>query len=117
MSALDQCRRYEGLEEGFWPLFTEALLTAAGASHVLLLRRTIDPLEAWKPFAAWPAKEKFPLGAPLDDASLTAALEAAVREEVSEFRVPADPKIRLPIASLDAGHAGQQMVALFKFSA
>ena len=117
MSALEQCRRYEGSEEGFWPLFTEALLTAAGASHLLLLRRTVEPLEAWKPFAAWPAKEKFPLGGPLDDPGLLAALEAAVREEISEFRVPADPRIRLPIVVIDPGQPGLQLVALFKFPA
>jgi multidrug resistance efflux pump len=115
--ALEQCRRYEGPEEGFWPLFIEALLGAAGATNLLLLRRTVEPLEAWKPFAAWPAKEKFPLGAPLDDASLAAALEAAVREEISEFRVPADPRIRLPVVLIDAGQPGLQMVALFKYPA
>lgn len=113
--ALEQCRRYEGSEEGFWPLFTEALASAAQASHVLLLRRTIEPLEPWKPFAAWPAKEKFPLGVPLDDASLNAALEAAIREEVSEFRPPADPKARMPVAAIDFGLPGQQLVALFRY--
>lgn len=116
MSAIEQCRRYEGVEEGFWPLFLEALVSAAGAQNVLILRRNLEPLEAWKPFAAWPTKEKFPLGAPLDDVVLIAALESAIREEVSEFRLPSDPKIRLPIAPIDAGLAGLQMVALFRYS-
>jgi len=53
----------------------------------------------------------------LDDASLGAAIEAAVREEISEFRVPADPRIRVPITLIDAGQPGWQMVALFKFAA
>lgn len=116
MPALEQCRSYEGSEEGFWPLFIEALTSAAGASHVLLLRRTIEPLEAWKPFAAWPAKERFPLGVPLDDAGLVAALETAIREEISEFRPPAEPKTRLPVAAVNSGQASQQMVALFRFA-
>lgn len=116
MPALEQCRRYEGSEEGFWPLFIEALTASAGASHVLLLRRTVEPLEAWKPFAAWPAKERFPLGVALDDAGLNAAFEAAIREDLSEFRPPAEPKVRLPVASVDPGLPGVQMVALFRFA-
>jgi biotin carboxyl carrier protein len=114
--ALEQCRRYEGSEDGFWPLFAEAIASTAGASHVLLMRRRLEPLEAWKPFATWPSKERFPLGAPLDDPLLLAACEAAVREEVGEFRPPADPKARLPVASIDAGLSGQQTVAIFRFT-
>lgn len=113
--ALEECRRYEGTEEGFWPLFAEAIATAAEASHVLLFRRTLEPLGAWQPFVAWPAKDKFPLGVPLDDAGLNAALESAVREDISEFRPPAEPKSRLPLVQIDAGLAGQQFVVLFRF--
>lgn len=113
--ALEECRRYEGTEEGFWPLFAEAIASAAEASHVLLFRRTIEPLGAWQPFVAWPAKDKFPLGVPLDDTSLNAALEAAVREDISEFRPPAEPKTRLPAVQIDAGLPGQQFVVLFRF--
>jgi multidrug resistance efflux pump len=116
VGTLEQCRRYEGSEEGFWPLFLETLAAVAGASHVLLLRRSLEPLEAWKPFAAWPAGERFPLGVPLDDPGLLAALEAAVREELGEFRPPAEAKVRLPIASIDAGQPGLQLVALFRFA-
>jgi multidrug resistance efflux pump len=113
--ALEDCRRYEGVEDGFWPLFAEAIGGVAESSHVLLLRRTLEPLRPWQPFAAWPAKEKFPLGVPLDDAGLNAALESAVREEISEFRPPAEPKARLPIVQIDAGIPGQQFVVLFRF--
>lgn len=94
----------------------QALTASAGASHVLLLRRTVEPLEAWKPFAAWPAKERFPLGVALDDAGLNAAFEAAIREDLSEFRPPAEPKVRLPVAAVDPGLPGVQMVALFRFA-
>lgn len=114
---LEECRKYEGAEEGFWPLFAEAIARAGEASHVLLLRRTLEPLGAWQPFAAWPPKDKFPLGVPLDDAGLNAAFEAAVREDISEFRPPAEPKTRLPVAQIDAGVAGQQFVVLFRFGA
>jgi multidrug resistance efflux pump len=113
--ALEECRRYEGTEEGFWPLFAEAIASAAEASHVLLFRRTIEPLGAWQPFVAWPAKDKFPLGVPLDDAGLNAAMEAAVREDISEFRPPAEPKTRLPLVQIDAGLPGHQFVVLFRF--
>jgi multidrug resistance efflux pump len=112
---LEECRRYEGTEDGFWPIFAGAIATAAGASHVLLWRRTLEPLTAWQPFVAWPPKDKFPLGVPLDDAGLIAALEAAIREEIAEFRTPADAKIRLPAVHIDAGSPGQQVVALFRF--
>lgn len=113
--ALDRCRKYEGAEEGFWPLFTEALASAAEATHLLVLRRPIEPSGPWQPFIAWPAKEKFPLGVPLDDPSLNAALEAAVREEIGEFRPPGDAKTRLPVVQIDAGLPGQQFVVLFRF--
>jgi Barrel-sandwich domain of CusB or HlyD membrane-fusion/GAF domain len=112
---LEECRRYEGTEEGFWPLFAGAIATAANASHVLLWRRTLEPLGAWQPFIAWPPKDKFPLGVPLDDAGLGAALESAIREEIAEFRPPADPRIRMPAVPIDAGLPGQQLVALFRF--
>jgi multidrug resistance efflux pump len=112
---LEECRKYEGTEEGFWPLFAEAMASAAEASHVLLLRRSLEPLSPWQPFGAWPAKDKFPLGVPLDDAGLNAALESAVREEISEFRPSADPKARLPVVLIDTGLAGQQFVVMFRF--
>ncbi len=80
------------------------------------MRRTVEPLEAWKPFAAWPGRDRFPLGVPLDDAGLTAAFEAAVREEIAEFRPPAEPKVRLPVVVIDTGLAGVQMVALFRYA-
>lgn len=114
--ALEQCRRYEGAEEGFWPLFIEALAAASGASQVLLLRRSVEPLEPWKPFVAYPPGGRFALGVPLDDAGLLAAFEAAIREEVSEFRPPAEPKTRLPVAAVDPGQPGLQVVALFRFT-
>lgn len=114
MQVIDKCRHYEGAEEGFWPLFAEALAVATGASHVLLLRRGVEPPEAWKPFAAWPPREKFPLGAPLEDPGLGAALDAAVKEELAEFRPPAEPKTSLPAVSLDGGLPGWQFVALFR---
>ncbi len=82
-----------------------------------MLRRTLDPLSPWQPFAAWPPKEKFPLGVPLDDAGLNAALESAVREEIGEFRPPAEPKVRMPAVLIDAGLPGQQCVVLFRFGA
>lgn len=113
--ALEKCRKYEGTEEGFWPLFAEAIGTAAAAAHVLLLRRTLEPLGPWQPFIAWPAKDKFPLGVPLDDIGLNAALESAIREELGEFRPPAEPNVRLPAVPIDAGLPGQQLVALFRF--
>lgn len=113
--ALDRCRKYEGAEEGFWPLFTEALASAAEATHLLILRRTIEPQSPWQPFIAWPAKEKFPLGVPLDDTSLNASIEAAVREEIGEFRPPGDVRTRLPVVQIDAGLPGQQFVVLFRF--
>ena len=113
--ALDRCRHYEGAEEGFWPLFTEALASAVSARHLLILRRTLEPQGPWQPFAAWPAKEKFPLGVPLDDPGLNAVIEAAIREEIGEFRPPADPKTRLPVVQIDAGLPGQQHVVLFRF--
>lgn len=116
VQVLEQCQRYEGAEEGFWPLFAEAIATTAGASHVLLLKRSIEPPQPWQPFAAWPAKERFPLGVALDDAGLTAALDAAGRDEPSEFRPPAEPKTRLPVAQINAGLSGQQFVALFRFN-
>lgn len=106
MQTIQQCRRYEGAEEGFWPLFIVALATAAGASQALLLRRPIEPAEAWKPFAAWPAGEKFPLGVPLDDTGLTAALDTAVKEEIAEFRSPADPKNPFIALQFEGGLAG-----------
>jgi biotin carboxyl carrier protein len=115
--ALEECRKYEGTEDGFWPLFAEAIATSAESTHVLLLRRTLEPLGAWQPFVAWPPKGKFPLGVPLDDAGLNAALEAAVREDIAEFRPPADPKARLPVVQIDAGLPGQQFVVLFRFGA
>jgi biotin carboxyl carrier protein len=112
---LEQCRLYEGAEDGFWPLFTEALASATGAAHILLLRRTIEPLQSWQAFATWPGRERFPLGVPLDDPAFAAALEAAVREEIAEFRPPAEPKVRLPAVLLDAGLPGYQCVAIFRF--
>jgi len=112
--AAQKCRHYEGTEEGFWPLFCEALSTATGATHVLLLRRSVEPPEPWKPFAAWPPREKFPLGAPLEEPGLMAALDVAVKEEIAEFRPPADPKTSLPAVSFDAGLAGWQFTALFR---
>jgi len=115
-NTLEECRRYEGTEEGFWPLFAEAIATAAAASHALVWRRNVEPLGAWQPFVAWPAKEKFPLGVPLDDAGLNAALEAAVREDIAEFRPSADPKIRFPVVQVDAGLPGQQFLVLFRFA-
>ena len=115
MQTIQQCRRYEGTEEGFWGLFIAALATAAGASHALLLRRPIEPAEAWKPFTAWPAGEKFPLGVPLDDAGLAAALETAVKEEIAEFRPPADPKNPFIALQFDGGLAGWQFAALVRF--
>lgn len=114
---LEECRRYEGAEEGFWPLYAETIASAAEATHVLLLRRTFEPLGPWQPFVAWPVKDKFPLGVPLDDASLNAALESAVREEISEFRPPSEPKVRLPIVQIEAGLPGQQHVVVFRFRA
>jgi multidrug resistance efflux pump len=113
--ALEQCRRYEGAEDGFWPLFAEAVGAAAGASHVLLLRRVIEPAGAWMPFGAWPTKERFPLGVPLDDPSLNAALEAAVREGIGEYRPPAEPNTRLPVVQIDAGLPGHQFIVVFRF--
>ncbi|WP_169829270.1 efflux RND transporter periplasmic adaptor subunit [Lacunisphaera limnophila] len=117
MQAVQRCRQYEGNEEGFWPLFTEALAEATGATHVLLLRRQLEPNEGWKPFSAWPAREKFPLGAPLDDPGLMATLERAVKEELAEFRPPADPKSPLPAVSFDGGMPGWQFTALFRLPA
>jgi RND family efflux transporter MFP subunit len=114
---VQRCRHYEGTEEGFWPLFAEALTSATGASHVLLLRRSVKPPESWKPFAAWPPREKFPLGAPLEDAGLVAALDTAVKEELAEFRPPADPKVSLPAVAFDGGLAGWRFVALFRLPA
>lgn len=113
--ALNECRRYEGVEDGFWPLFAEAIATAAGASHVLVWKRTLEPLGTWHPFLGWPPKDKFPLGVPVDDPSLVAALDAAVSEEISEFRPPSDPRARLPVVQIDAGLPGQQFVVLFRF--
>lgn len=117
MQAVQRCRHYEGNEEGFWPLFAEALTGATGASHVLLLRRNLEVAEPWKPFAAWPAREKFPLGVPLNDPALTAALETAVKEEIAEFRPPANPGAPLPAISFDGGVAGWQFAALFRLPA
>ncbi len=114
MQIVQRCRQYEGNEEGFWPLFAEALASAAGASHILLLRRGLEPPDAWKPFAAWPAREKFPLGVALDDPGLVAALDTAVKEEIAEFRPPADPKSALPIVQFDGGVAGWQFAAIFR---
>ena len=114
---LEQCRAYDGAEEGFWTLFTEAVATSSGASHLLLLRRpAIDPPPAWQAFAGWPARERFPLGVPLDDPGFTAALETAVREGVGEFRPGSEPKTRLPLALFDSGLAGHQYVAILRFS-
>ena len=117
MQAVQRCRHYEGNEEGFWPLFAEALTGATGASHVLLLRRSLEGSEPWKPFAAWPAREKFPLGVPLHDPALIAALETAVKEEIAEFRPPANPGEPLPAISFDGGLAGWQFAALFRLAA
>ena len=117
MQAVQRCRHYEGNEEGFWPLFAEALTGATGASHVLLLRRSLEVPEPWKPFAAWPAREKFPLGAALNDPALNAALETAVKEEMAEFRPPANPGEPLPAISFDGGLAGWQFAALFRLPA
>ena len=116
MRPLEQCKLYEGAEDGFWPLFGEALTTEAGAANVLLLRRAVEAAPGWQAFAAWPPKERFPLGVALDDAGFVAALEAAVREEIGEFRPPADPKTRLPIVPFASGLAGFQCVAIFRFS-
>lgn len=115
MRALEQCRLYDGNEEGFWPLFAEAIGSAAEASNVLLLRRMIEPPQPWQAFAVWPAGGRFPLGVPLDDPGLVAALESAMGEEVAEFRPPAEPKSRLPIVQLDSGLPGLACAAVFRF--
>lgn len=117
MRALEQCRLYEGAEEGFWPLFVEAVASSAEAANVLLLRRSIEPLGAWQAFAGWPAGQRFPLGVPLDDPAFKAALESAVREGVADFRPAADPKLRLPAVQFDGGVPAWQFVALLRFTA
>ncbi|HVZ63436.1 MAG TPA: efflux RND transporter periplasmic adaptor subunit [Lacunisphaera sp.] len=116
MRPLDQCRLYDGAEEGFWPLFAEALATSTEAAHVLLLRRSLEPLGPWQAFSTWPAGTRFPLGFPLDDAAFTAAVEAAVREEIGEFRPPAEARTRLPLVRIDPGQPGWQCLAVFRFA-